>query len=98
MTMLSPTSRIVAMNSTRSDLSLRAISPSRAKAEQDFTRNYPRYGTHFECVNRRREDYDRVSGQQSSVGLRAKAPASQTGAACVPSSQSFTADNRLTTA
>src|ERR1700733_5884121 len=29
---------------------------------------------------------------------RAKAPASQAGAACVPSSQSFTAENRLTTA
>jgi hypothetical protein len=32
-----------------------------------------------------------VSGQQSPVGLRAKAPASQAGAACAPSSQSFTA-------
>src|SRR5205085_12060565 len=39
-----------------------------------------------------------VSGQQSSVGLWMEAPASQAGAACVPSSQSFTAKDQLTTA
>src|SRR5262245_1924104 len=39
-----------------------------------------------------------VSGQQSSVGLWMEAPASQAGAACVPSSQSFTAEDQLTTA
>src|SRR4051812_28733411 len=52
------------------------------------------------CVYKARRVITRhtVSGQQSSAGLREKAPASQGGAPCVPSSQSSAAEDRLTTA
>src|SRR3954462_3637937 len=52
------------------------------------------------CVYKARRGITRhtVSGQQSSAGLREKAPASQGGAPCVPSSQSFAAEDRLTAA
>src|SRR5437660_12481301 len=56
MTIDTPTSRMVAVNNTRSDLSLRAMVPY--KAEPNFARNiaWP-------------ADYDVMSDQQSSVGL-----------------------------
>src|SRR5438132_7381890 len=82
MTMLRPTSRMVAMNRMRSLFSFLAI-----KVADQIDRNIPQP-----------TDYD--SGERPAVisRPRMRASASQAGAACVPSSQSFTAQDRLTTA
>src|SRR5512138_3930140 len=77
MTMLTPTSRMVARNSTVSDFSFLAIS---SKAGPDFLRKHSR-----------NSNYDRHERSAVISRRRVEAPASQAGAAWVPSSQSSTA-------
>ena len=88
-TTLEHTSSSVARNSTLSDFSFRAIVTCPGPGSD---------GALQLCRHRCREDSERrASGQQSSVSRRVGTPASQAGAACVPSSQLLTAAGRLTT-
>src|SRR2546425_13214256 len=77
-TTLKPTSRMVVMNNTRSDLSFLAINLYSSRV------HVPKY--HL------RERSAVISRPRS------KAPASQAGAACVPSGTVLQRDDRLTTA
>ena len=88
-TTLAHTSSSVARNSTLSDFSFRAIVTSLGPGQTEpYSSPAP---APRKTVN------VRASGQQSSVSRGVGTPASQAGAACVPSSQLPTAAGRLTT-
>src|SRR5690348_10186049 len=94
--MLRPTSRMVAMNSTRSLLSFLAIYFTEPlQVHNNSPETFLADGLRFvvSAVGRTRRERPAVISRP-----RTRAPASPTGAVGVPSSQSLTAQDRLTTA